>query len=100
VNFIHVKPGLTIRPTPKLSLMSAVGFQWRETTADAVYVQPNIPVRGTAGKPGRWTGMYVQLRAEWAITPNLAGRSRPSPSRSAGLSGAREVMTRTILASS
>ncbi len=73
VNFIHVKPGLTIRPTPKLSLLSAVGFQWRETTADAVYVQPNIPVRGTAGKPGRWTGMYVQLRAEWAITPNLAG---------------------------
>jgi alginate export protein len=66
----HLVPAL--QAEPKLSLLSAVGFQWRETTAD-VYVQPNIPVRGTAGKPGRWSGMYVQLRAEWAITPNLAG---------------------------
>jgi len=73
VNLIHLKPGLTVRPTSKLSLMTAVGLQWRETTADAVYVQPNIPVRGTAGKPGRWTGAYVHVRAEWAITPNLAG---------------------------
>jgi hypothetical protein len=73
VNLIHVKPGLTLRPLPTLTLMSAVGLQWRETTADAVYIQPNIPVRGTAGKPGSWTGMYVQVRAEWAITPNLTG---------------------------
>lgn len=51
VNLIHVKPVLRIRPTPKLSLLSAVGLQWRETTADAVYV----------------------LRAKWAITRKLAG---------------------------
>jgi alginate export protein len=73
VNLIHVKPGLTLRPMRTLTLTSAVGLQWRETTADAVYVQPSIPVRGTAGKAGSWTGMYVQVRAEWAITPNLTG---------------------------
>jgi protein involved in polysaccharide export with SLBB domain len=53
--------------------MAAVGLQWRQTTADAIYVQPNSAVRGTAGKPGQWTGVYAHFRAEWAITPNLAG---------------------------
>jgi Alginate export len=73
VNLIHVKPSVTVRPIGPVSLMAAVGLQWRQTTADAVYVQPNSPVRGTAGRPGLWTGVYVQFRAEWQITPNLAG---------------------------
>jgi len=46
-------------------------MQWRQTTGDAVYVQPNNPVKGTAGMPGMWTGAYFQVRADWAITPNL-----------------------------
>jgi hypothetical protein len=73
VNLIHVKPSITVVPIRPLTLMAAVGLQWRETTADAVYVQPNSAVKGTAGAPGLWTGVYVQLRADWAITPNLAG---------------------------
>ena len=31
-----------------------------------------MPVPGTAGKAGRWSGVYTQVRADWAITPNLA----------------------------
>lgn len=46
--------------------MLAAG-QWRETTADAVYTQPDIPVPDTAGHPGRYTGTYGQFRADWAI---------------------------------
>ena len=71
-NLVHVKPSLTVKPTSKLTLLAAVGLQWRETTADAVYVQPDIAVPGTAGEGGRWSGAYGQLRADWAITPNLA----------------------------
>jgi len=71
VNLIHVKPSLTVKPIKNLTLMVAAAMQWRETTADAVYVQPNIPVPGTAGKAGRWTGVYTQVRADWAITPSL-----------------------------
>ena len=37
------------------------------------YVQPNIPVSGSASAGGRWSGLYGQVRGEWAITPNLAG---------------------------
>ena len=73
VNLIHVKPSLTLKPTSTLTLMAAVGLQWRQTTADAVYVQPSNAVPGTAGTPGFWSGAYVQTRADWVITPNLAG---------------------------
>jgi Alginate export len=72
VNLIHLKPSLTVKPISSLTLMVAAAMQWRETTTDAVYVQPNRPVPGTAGKAGRWSGMYWQFRADWAITPNLA----------------------------
>ncbi len=72
VNFIHVKPSVTAHPAESLQLMSAIGMQWRETTADAVYLQGNIPVAGTAGHPGRYTGTYGQGRIEYAATPHLA----------------------------
>ncbi|QNK03922.1 alginate export family protein [Dyella telluris] len=72
-NLIHLKPSVTVKPVSKLTLMGAVGFQWRQTTADAVYVQPNIPLPGTAGKGGRWTGVYAQVRADYAFNANFTG---------------------------
>jgi hypothetical protein len=68
VNFIHLKPSITIHPTNTLRVMFAAAAQWRETTADAVYTQPAVPVAGTAGRPGRYTGTYFQIRADYAIT--------------------------------
>jgi hypothetical protein len=72
VNFIHFKPSVTVHPTHSLQLIAAIGMQWRETTADAVYLQPNIPVAGTAGRPGRYTGTYGQFRADWALTGHIS----------------------------
>jgi hypothetical protein len=72
-NLIHLKPSLTVTPAKGLSLMAAVALQWRETTADAIYVQPNIPVAGTAGRGSLWTGVYGQLRADYAFNANLSG---------------------------
>ena len=71
-NLIHLRPSLELRPVQNLKLIARVGLQWRETTEDAVYVIPNRPVPGTAGMPGRWTGIYEQLRAEWQINRNWA----------------------------
>ncbi len=71
-NFIHVKPGITVKPSPRLTLMGALGLQWRGTTADAVYTQPNVALPGTAGRGGRWTGAYGQLRADYVFNANLA----------------------------
>ena len=72
-NLIHVKPSLTVKPADKLTVTAGVGFQWRQTVADAVYVQPNVAVAGTAGRGDRWTGVYSQLRIDYAFNANLAG---------------------------
>jgi hypothetical protein len=65
VNFVHVKPSLTLHPWSTVKLMVAVAPQWRETTADAVYAQPNTSVPNTAGMPGSYTGTYGQVRLDW-----------------------------------
>jgi hypothetical protein len=71
-NLIHVKPSLIVKPNSKLTLLAGVGLQWRQTTADAVYQQGAAVVPGTAGHGSRWTGFYTQLRADWAVSANLA----------------------------
>lgn len=70
-NLIHLKPSLTVKPLTNLTLMGAVGLQWRETTADAVYAQGSAAVANTAGHGKRWTGAYAQLRADWIVNRNL-----------------------------
>jgi Alginate export len=72
-NLLHFKPSITVTPLRSLKIMGAVGLLWRQTTADAVYVQPDIPVQGTAGTGGRWTAVYGQLRADCAFTAHLTG---------------------------
>ena len=71
-NIIHLKPSLTLHPTPASKLLLAVAPQWRQTTADAVYVQPNVAVPGTAGLPDSYTGTYFQLRFDWVLTRNVS----------------------------
>lgn len=72
VNFIQIKPSITLHPTSTLKLMLAAAPQWRESTADAVYTQPNIAVAGTAGHRGAYTGAYGQVRLDWAISRSTA----------------------------
>lgn len=73
VNLLHLKPSITVTPMSQLKVMAAIGLQWRETTADAIYVQPNVALPGTAGTGSRWTGAYGQLRADYAFNANLTG---------------------------
>ena len=70
-NLIHVKPSITLKPSGKLALLFAVGFQWRMSTNDAVYQQGSAVVPGTAGHGTRWTGAYAQIRADWTMATNL-----------------------------
>jgi hypothetical protein len=71
-NLVHVRPSVTFHPAPAINLTAAVAGQWRETTADAVYVFPGVPVRATAGTPGRYTGTYGELRGNWTITSHYS----------------------------
>jgi hypothetical protein len=71
-NLIHVKPSITFKVSPKVTLLTALGLQWRATAADAIYGQGMAVVPGTAGKGTRWTGMYAQIRADWLVSSNVA----------------------------
>jgi hypothetical protein len=72
-NLYHVKPFALFKPATGLLVLAGLGFQWRQTTADAVYVQPDIPVANTAGQADAWTGWYAQLRADYRFTANITG---------------------------
>nr|WP_244432084.1 alginate export family protein [Rhodopseudomonas sp. B29] len=72
-NLVHLKPSITLSPAARLKLMAAVGLQWRATTQDAIYVQPNVAVAGTAGVGSAWTGSYQQLRLDYAFDAHLSG---------------------------
>ena len=70
-NLVHLKPSVTLRPAGGLSVVGAAGFLWREATTDSVYLQPNIPIAGTAGSGRRWTGSYTQLRIDYAVDRHI-----------------------------
>ena len=72
-NLVHIKPSITIQPAEDLSLMAGVGLLWRQTTRDAIYTLPSVPVADTAGKGSAWTGTYLQVRADYRFNPNLTG---------------------------
>ncbi|HTR31866.1 MAG TPA: alginate export family protein [Puia sp.] len=71
-NFIHLKLAGMVHPIRTLSAMATGGLLWRETTADAVYSLPAIPVIGTAGAGSPYSGAYGQIRLDWAICAHLA----------------------------
>ncbi|WP_235785806.1 alginate export family protein [Sphingomonas sp. PR090111-T3T-6A] len=71
-NVLHVKPSVTVSPSSRLTLLGAVAAQWRVTTQDAVYTQPNVPVPRTSGTGRHWTGAYGQFRADWKANANIA----------------------------
>jgi hypothetical protein len=71
-NFIHFKPSLTLTPKAGVKLIASGGMLWRQTTHDAVYAQPDIPLPHTAGLPGKRSSTYGEVQANWSATKNLA----------------------------
>ncbi|MCQ4163816.1 alginate export family protein [Tahibacter sp. P2K] len=68
-NLLHVRPSLSLRPLAPLKLSLSYGLQWRQSRADAVYLQPAVPLAATAGAASRWTGAYTQVRGDWTLSP-------------------------------
>lgn len=67
VNLIQLKPSISFEPAVGVQTTAALGMLWRQSIADAVYLQPDIPIAATAGQPGRRTGTYAQLVTEWTL---------------------------------
>jgi len=92
-NFVHLKSSAMVHPMRTVSALFTGGALWRKTTADAVYLLPAIPVFGTAGRGSAYSGVYAQIRLDWAISPHLAGAidaEQFAHSRSLHQTGARD----------
>ncbi len=72
-NFVHLRASAMAHPTRKFSALLNEGALWRQTTADAVYLLPAIPVANTAGHGSAYSGSYTQIRFDWAISAHLTG---------------------------
>jgi hypothetical protein len=72
VNLRQFKPSFQVAPTENLVVGVAEAFVWRDSTADAVYLQPDVALDGTAGIAGRRTGTYLELRADWKASERVS----------------------------
>lgn len=70
-NIMDVHPSLQLELTPTLSAELSWNPLWRQTTADAIYGPPLVPVAGTAGQRGRFIGHQAIVGLEWQATPNI-----------------------------
>lgn len=70
-NIVDLQPGVTFNPSPKLNIVLSAVILWRDTTADAIYRQPYLPIAGTAGTPGRYTGTQYYVSPSWQISNHL-----------------------------
>jgi len=71
-NVMDIQPSLTLKPVPRLRLTLSWDFIWRQTTNDAVYTSAAIPIAGTAGRPGRYTGSQLAIDVYWQADRHVA----------------------------
>lgn len=70
-NFMDLQPNVTLNVLDNLTVTPAVDFLWRQSTDDAIYRQPNVPIARTAGNPARFTGSQWQLTSTWTPDPHV-----------------------------
>jgi hypothetical protein len=70
-NVVDMQPSLTLRPTDSVKITVACDFIWRATTNDAVYTAVAIPIVGTAGRPGRYSGSQFSVDVFWQANRHI-----------------------------
>jgi hypothetical protein len=70
-NVLDLQPELTVKPASNVTVTVGWDFLWRETTRDAVYIEPFTPVAGTAGRGGRFIGHQVALEVLTRVTRHV-----------------------------
>jgi len=70
-NFFDVQPSLTVAPLDNLTISLGWDVLWRETTGDAIYIEPFTPVAGTAGQGGRFIGDQISLDVDWQVDRHI-----------------------------
>ncbi|CAG9167400.1 hypothetical protein LMG23992_00800 [Cupriavidus laharis] len=71
-NVLDLQPSLTLKPAARLRLTLSWDLIWRQTTNDAVYTAAAVPIAGTAGQPGRYTGSQLAFDMFWQADRHIA----------------------------
>ena len=66
-NVMDLQPSLSLAPTERLKLTVGYDLVWRTTTADAIYTGVGVPIAGTAGRPGKFTGSQLSVDLSWLV---------------------------------
>ena len=70
-NVIDLHPDLRLQLAPALQVTIGWDLLWRETTRDAVYAPPLLPLPGTAGRPGHFIGRQAIGEVDWQLDQHL-----------------------------
>ena len=71
-NLADLQPSLTLVFSKTVSVNLGAEIDWRQTTADAIYRQPNVPFPNTAGRGGLYTGAQYFVTPTWQATPHVS----------------------------
>jgi hypothetical protein len=70
-NLLLVRASFSIIPTNSMNLSFSVGERWRQSTSDAVYTQPYIPLAATLGNRERRVGEQYEFNMTWQANRHL-----------------------------
>ncbi|KQZ04074.1 hypothetical protein ASD21_19925 [Caulobacter sp. Root1455] len=70
-NLVAVRPSLGLAPSRDVSLELSYLMRWRQTGADAVYLQPSTPLAPVGPNRSKAVGDALQLDATWLVSRNL-----------------------------
>ncbi len=71
-NLADLQPNLTVNFGTEVSVLLGAEIDWRQTTQDAIYRQPNVPFANTAGRGGHYTGTQYFVTPSWQVTPHFS----------------------------
>lgn len=70
-NVMDLQPSLSIRPFRDVSVTLGWDFAWRQTTQDAIYVEPFVAAAGTAGRGSSYIGNQIALDIAWQVERHI-----------------------------
>ncbi|WP_165187115.1 alginate export family protein [Caulobacter soli] len=70
-NLVAVRPSLGLAPRRDVSLELSYLMRWRQTGADAVYLQPSTPLAPAGPNRSKAVGGAIQMDATWQVNRNL-----------------------------
>jgi hypothetical protein len=75
-NLVAVRPSLGLSPRRDVNLELSYVARWRQTGADAIYLQPAIVLAPAGPDRSRVVGNAVQMDATWQVDRNLKLQSQ------------------------